>query len=141
MVPRYRLHTELLFTLLHKPAIWRRFLEQQPQLFFTFLFVDFRETESKGEKERNTDLLFYLFMYSLVDSCLCPEQGSNPQPWCIGMMLQPAEHPAKILTATISELLQCAQYSAKCPFTSPNRSVSMNDYDTVFADEEPGVRD
>ena len=41
----------------------------------------FRERE-KGDGEReNTDLLFRLLMHSLVDSCLCPHQELNPQPW------------------------------------------------------------
>ena len=30
--------------------------------------------------ERNTNLLFHLFLHSLFDSCMCPEWGSNPQP-------------------------------------------------------------
>ena len=56
----------------------------------TFLKIDFRE-EGGGEREKNTDLLFHLFMHSLVDSYMCPDQGSNPQPWYIGTMLQPTE--------------------------------------------------
>ena len=36
------------------------------------------------ERERNTCLFFHLLMHSLVDSCMCPDWGSNPQPWCIG---------------------------------------------------------
>ena len=42
-----------------------------------------RETERKREKKREKDtmsLLFHLFMYSFVASCMCPEQGSNLQP-------------------------------------------------------------
>ena len=35
--------------------------------------------------------LFHLFMHSLVDSCTCPDWGSNPQPWCIRTMLKPTE--------------------------------------------------
>ena len=42
--------------------------------------------EGKG-RERNIDLLFHLFMHSLVDSRMCLDQGSNPQPWRIWMML------------------------------------------------------
>ena len=42
------------------------------------------------ERERLThthiSLLFHLFRHSLVDSCMCSDQGSNPQPWCIGTM-------------------------------------------------------
>ena len=42
---------------------------------------------SLKERKRNIDLLFHLFMHSLVDSGMCPDQGLNSQPWCIGMML------------------------------------------------------
>ena len=38
-------------------------------------------------RDRNIDLLFHLLMRSSVDSCMCPDWGSNPQPWCIWMML------------------------------------------------------
>ena len=41
----------------------------------------------RGEREENIDLLFHLFMYSLFDFCMCPDHGSNPQTWCIKMML------------------------------------------------------
>ena len=32
------------------------------------------------ERERSIDLLVLLFIQSLVDSRMCPDQGSNPQP-------------------------------------------------------------
>ena len=32
-----------------------------------------RERERERERERNIDLLFHLFMHSLVASCMCPE--------------------------------------------------------------------
>ena len=49
--------------------------------------MDLREREEGAEREMsNMDLLFHLIMYSLVDSCMCPDQGSNPQPWCMGTM-------------------------------------------------------
>ena len=51
--------------------------------FFNFFKFILERDEVEGER----DLLFHLFMHSLVDSCLCPDQGSNPQPWCIGMIL------------------------------------------------------
>ena len=53
--------------------------------YYLFLLIDFRERERKG----NINLLFHLlvFMYFLVNSCMCPDRGLNPQPWCIGMML------------------------------------------------------
>ena len=50
-----------------------------------------------GERERETLICcsMYLFMHSLAVSCMCPDQGSNPQPWCIGMMLHPTELPGQ----------------------------------------------
>ena len=43
-----------------------------------------REKERERERERGINL-FHLFMHSLVASCMCPDWGSNSQPWCIGM--------------------------------------------------------
>ena len=40
------------------------------------------------ERDGNIASLFYLFMRSLIASRICPDQGSKPQPWHIGMMLQ-----------------------------------------------------
>ena len=37
-----------------------------------------REREGEGEKE--FELLFHLFMYSFVASCMCPDWGLNLQP-------------------------------------------------------------
>ena len=34
------------------------------------------------------DLLFRLLMHSAVASCVCPDWGSDPQPWCIWTTLQ-----------------------------------------------------
>ena len=62
-------------------------------VFEGFLKIEFRKR--KGDRERNIDLLFPLFMHSLVDFCTCPDRGSNPQPWCIGLMLQPSELPGQ----------------------------------------------
>ena len=47
-------------------------------IFKIFLFIDFEGVER--EREINIDLLFLLFMHSLVDSCMCPDWGSNSQP-------------------------------------------------------------
>ena len=49
-----------------------------PVVFFkkNFLFIDFWE--------RNIDLLFHLLVHSLVDSCICPDPGLNPQPLHMG---------------------------------------------------------
>ena len=53
-----------------------------------FLFTDFREREERRrEQEKNIDLLFYLFMYLLVDSCMSPDQGLNPHSWYMGTLL------------------------------------------------------
>ena len=52
------------------------------------LFINFREREGREtERKKHQFLLFHLFMHSLVDSCMCPDQGWNPQPWYIRMML------------------------------------------------------
>ena len=46
-----------------------------------------REKERKKEYEKMNGLLFHLFMHSLVDSYMCPDQGLNLQHWHIGTML------------------------------------------------------
>ena len=45
--------------------------------------------ERKGEKGEETDIGFLLYpsVHSLVDSCMCPDQGSNLQPRRIRMTL------------------------------------------------------
>ena len=37
------------------------------------------------------DLLSHSLMHSLVASCMCPDWGTNPQPWHICTMLLPTE--------------------------------------------------
>ena len=37
----------------------------------------------KVGEEREREMLFHLFMNSLVDSGICPGWGLNPQPWHI----------------------------------------------------------
>ena len=37
--------------------------------------------EKGRERERNIDLLFHLFMHSLADSSMCPDQEQNLQPF------------------------------------------------------------
>ena len=51
----------------------------------TFLIYWFSERERKGE--RDIHLLSHRLMHSLVVSCMCPDQRSNPQPWQIKKML------------------------------------------------------
>ena len=46
--------------------------------FFNLLILE-RGRGKKGGRERTRDLPFYLFMHPLVDSCMCLDQGSNPQ--------------------------------------------------------------
>ena len=46
-----------------------------------------RERIIRRGRERNIDLLFHLFIHSLVDSCMCPDQELNLQPWYIQMTL------------------------------------------------------
>ena len=48
--------------------------------FFKIVFIDFREEEGK-ERKKDIDLLFHLFMQSLVDFYMCPDWGLNSQPW------------------------------------------------------------
>ena len=47
------------------------------------IFIYFLLLILEGGRERTLDLLSHLFMHSLVDSRVCPEQGSNPRPWHI----------------------------------------------------------
>ena len=61
-------------------------------LKFYVLIIE-RERKGEGGGEKHTDLLFHLFMHSLVNSCMCPDRGLNPQPWCMGMMLESTKPP------------------------------------------------
>ena len=47
------------------------------------LLIDFRERKEWGD----INLLFHLSIHSLVESCMCPHQELNPQPWGIETML------------------------------------------------------
>ena len=59
------------------------------------------------EREIEINLLFHLFMYSLIDSCMCPDRGSNPQPWLIRTMLQPAEPHVQSLESSWDWAIIC----------------------------------
>ena len=67
--------------------------EPPGQDYFFFNLNCFLDRERKGgerqgrERERERDWLFHLSMHSLVDSYICPDLVSNPQPWGMGMML------------------------------------------------------
>ena len=71
--------------------VYRNFLQQSFKFFYLLIW----ERERKGERERNLDLLFHSFMHLLVDSCRCPDWGSNLQTWLIGMMLSPTRLPVQ----------------------------------------------
>ena len=45
-----------------------------------------RERKRETETDNNIVLSLPLIMDSLADSRMCPDRGSNPQPWCMGMM-------------------------------------------------------
>ena len=79
------------FPLLIVCSILNAYFIPRIDYLFVIFFVDFfREGEEGGreiEKERKINLLFHLFMHSLVDSCMCPDQRSSPQPWHLGMIL------------------------------------------------------
>ena len=53
--------------------------------FFNFYWlIDFRERE---RREREKQWFMVPLIYAFICSCMCPDQGSNPQSWCIGTML------------------------------------------------------
>ena len=45
--------------------------------YIIYLSILEREWGTDGERERNTDLLFHLFVHSSVASCMCPHWGLN----------------------------------------------------------------
>lgn len=66
-----------------------RLPSQDPRRDLFFFY--FRENEEGregmagwGNRERNIHFLFHFFMHSLVDFSMCPDRGSNRQPWYIG---------------------------------------------------------
>ena len=63
-------------------------------LVFATCVLEREKGGREREGERNNDLFFHLFTtHLLVDSSMCPDRGSNPQPWHVGMMLQLTEPP------------------------------------------------
>ena len=77
--------------------------------------------ERETERERNIDLLFCLFMHPLVDSYMCPDQGLNLQPWCMGTTLQPTELPGQGTMCTILKKTSLDSITLQnfCPFLCP----------------------
>ena len=67
---------------------WQQNLKKNYFLIFREKGVGEREARGRDwQTDRHTNLLLHLFMHSLVDSCMCPDQGLNLQPWLIGMTL------------------------------------------------------
>ena len=50
-------------------------------------------------RQTDINLLSHLLMRSLLDSCICPGWGSNPQPGCMGMMLHLAQFAGQGLSS------------------------------------------
>ena len=57
---------------------------------YSFL-LSFLKFISQRERERNINLLSHSFIHSLVDSCMCPDWGSNLQRWHVWTTLQTTE--------------------------------------------------
>ena len=69
---------------------WEGHLIFTLSLFFKYVFIDFRKMIRKRQRETDRQkrgFVVHLLMHSLIDSCMCPDQGSNPQAWHSGMML------------------------------------------------------
>ena len=54
-----------------------------------------QERERERERERHLFAVPLILKQSLVDSCMCPNWGSNLQPWLTRMTLQPTELPGQ----------------------------------------------
>ena len=65
---------------IEKLSIPYRFENSHLAFFLGLFFFSFREREREEGKERETDLSFYLFVHSLVASCMCPDWRSHLQP-------------------------------------------------------------
>ena len=57
-------------------------------------YPDFLKLIFEGERQTDIDLLFQV-LHSLVDSCVCPDQGLNLRPWRIGTVLSQTELPSQ----------------------------------------------
>ena len=60
-------------------------------------------------------MLVHILKHSLVDSYMCPDRGSNPQPWRIGTLLQPTELPGQGCTAKVLNEHEMKENEANCP--------------------------
>ena len=56
-------------------------------IYLFLLILEREEGGGREERERGINMLFHLFMNSLVDSCMCPDWVSDSQPWHMGMTL------------------------------------------------------
>ena len=70
--------------LVRNSPVAAEFLLTSSFFFFSFI-IDLRERErGRGggrERKKIIDLLFHLLMHSFVGSWMCPDRGSNLQPW------------------------------------------------------------
>ena len=77
------------------------------ELYFTslkfFYLLILERGEGERERDRNINLLFHLFMNSLVAPCMCPDWGWNPQPWHMGLMFQPTEQHSQGYISHLNE--------------------------------------
>ena len=88
---------------------------------FFFLFIDLKgrewrrreegEGEGEREREREINLFFHLFIYSLVNSCMCPDWGLNLQPCCIGIILNQLSYLARAVTCLSSPNSKVSTFS------------------------------
>ena len=56
-----------------------------------------RQRDRKRERYIYISLPFHPFMHSKVDSCMCPDQGLNLQPWWMGQHFNQLSYLARAL--------------------------------------------
>ena len=72
--------------------------QRKMQLFylrFSFHWFFGRGGRERGRERERDHALFHRFMHSLVDSCMCPDWGSNLQAGRIKTTLSPTELPGQ----------------------------------------------
>ena len=75
------------------------------------MFIDFREEGGERVRERDIDVRE---KHQMVASCMCPDQGSNPQPryvlqlgielatfWCSGRCSNQPSYPARAVSCVL----------------------------------------
>ena len=74
-----------------------KYLIYYMHFFLKIFYLLILERERKRERER--EILFQLFMHSLVASCMCPDWRLNTQSWSIRDDAHPTEQPGQGLYA------------------------------------------